>query len=202
MPSLRKIERQLTQRALRNNDNFSDNSARTNISSQSFFPHTTRLWNSLSRNLRVITDSARFKRQICPQPPVNPLYSYGKRDINKIWGKIRMECRALKDQQVIDRKVETNVGSNFERMKCRGSGLVGSVIRTKEVPSVSPIMAYSSCVASSYHPQMSLPLRELHTHTHTHTHAQGNVLIYFTPSVTHSSSDLPPVRDYCSSRAS
>ncbi len=66
----------------------------------------------------------------------------------------------------------------------RTSGRLGSLMSTNAVPSIPPIMAYSSPVAESVHPQMSLPkLRP--------SSLSGTLLIMSTPSHGYIPADFP-----------
>jgi len=87
-----------TGRNLRNSANLTQFATRTSTFQRSFFPSTTRLWNSLDISIRSISSISEFKLKLMPKRHLNPLFSYGPRHLNIIWSRIRLGCSALRAQ--------------------------------------------------------------------------------------------------------
>ena len=81
---------------LRNSLDINSVPSRINVLYNSFFPHTSRIWNNLPQHLRNIHDFNVFKDeylQDCPKE--NLLYCYGDRKASVFHARIRMGCSAL-----------------------------------------------------------------------------------------------------------
>jgi len=83
---------------LRNNNNLSQPHSRTETFRNSFFPRMTHVWNSLDPNIHSIESRDQLRRILnIDRPKVDPFFLLGRRSINILLARFRMQCSDLKE---------------------------------------------------------------------------------------------------------
>jgi len=81
---------------LRNNRNLSQPPARTETFKNSYFPSMVDVWNNTDPAIKSISTRTTLKTTLCrTTPKPSPFFSLGKRSINVVLARIRMECSEL-----------------------------------------------------------------------------------------------------------